>query len=88
MRMERDAVITKLSKPSRVILLASLGFQVGYCKSEETRKEAQGSAVAVAAFTEETKGPTSLTPEEAEKLICTEVTCRPAGAGSLRTGGS
>ena len=53
-RMERDAVITKLSKPSVVILLASLSLNVGYCKSEEAPKEARGSPLADTVTPEET----------------------------------
>ncbi len=44
--------------------------------SDAARQEARGNPVAMAAFPEEPKGPTSLTPEEAEKLICTDTTCR------------
>lgn len=44
--------------------------------SSEARQEVRSNAVAVAAFPEETKGTTSLTPEEAEKLICTDTKCR------------
>jgi hypothetical protein len=44
--------------------------------SDAARQEARGNPVAIAAFPEEPKGPTSLTPEEAEKLICTDTMCR------------
>jgi hypothetical protein len=44
--------------------------------SDAARQEARGTPVAVAAFPEEPKGPTSLTLEEVEELICTDTTCR------------